>query len=48
MKLGAYELVFQNGGLTIEKDGCVLYFNHRPVHVTVKNEAAPIYVCERW
>ena len=40
MKLGAYELVFQNGGLTIEKDGCVLYFNHRPVHVTVKNEAA--------
>ncbi|MBQ6550250.1 MAG: hypothetical protein IJL78_02450 [Lachnospiraceae bacterium] len=40
MKFRDYELVFQNGGVTIEKDGKVLYFNHRPVHVTVKNEAA--------
>ena len=40
MRIGDYSFVFADGGVTIEKDGGVLYFNHRPIHVTVKNEAA--------
>ena len=40
LKFGDYCVCFKDGGLTIEKDGRVLYFNRRPVHVTVKNEAA--------
>ena len=40
MRFDTYTLSFQNGGVTVEKDGRILYFNHRPVFVTVKNEAA--------
>lgn len=39
MKLqsGAYQLLFKNGGVQIEKNGNLLYFNHRPMFVTVKS-----------
>ena len=40
MQILDYELIFKDGGLLIEKDGKTLYFNRRPVFVTVKNEAA--------
>ncbi len=40
MKLKDYILTFKDGGITVEKEGRLLYFNRRPVFVTVKNEAA--------
>ena len=32
LKLGDYELVFYNGGITIEKGGSTLYYNKRPIY----------------
>ena len=40
LKNGDYELVFENGGITIEKDGKVLYFNRRPMYLFVKTAMA--------
>lgn len=35
---GLYEILFENGGITVQKNGTTLYFNHRPVYVSVKDE----------
>jgi len=40
LNLGAYELIFANGGLEVKKDGDLLYFNHRPIYVSVKTYGA--------
>ena len=42
MKLvnGQYEMSFENGGVQISKNGKQLYFNARPVYVSVKTIAA--------
>ena len=42
MKLvnGQYEMLFENGGIRIEKDGKTLYFNARPIYVSVKTISA--------
>lgn len=40
LRTGAYIISFQNGGLSVVKDGKELYFNHRPVYVSVKTYAA--------
>ena len=37
MRLKDYELRFQNGGLEIWKKDTLLYFNHRPIYVSVKD-----------
>ena len=38
--LGSYEILFQDGGLQVNKEGQCLYFNHRPVYVSVKTYGA--------
>ena len=40
LKTGAYILRFQNGGFHVEKNGKCLYFNHRPIYVSVKTYGA--------
>ena len=42
MKLttGSYDILFQGGGLIVEKEGKILYFNRRPVYVSVKTYGA--------
>ena len=42
MKLvnGQYVMLFENGGVQITKNGKLLYFNARPVYVSVKTIAA--------
>ena len=40
MQFRVYTLNFKDGGVSVEKNSRILYFNHRPIHVTVKNEAA--------
>ena len=40
MQFGDYNLIFKDGGLLIEKEARTLYFNDRPVFVTVKTEDA--------
>lgn len=37
LTLGAYELLFADGGLSVAKDGKELYFNHRPIYVSIKD-----------
>lgn len=37
---GAYEVCFENGGVRVNRDGELLYFNDRPVYVSVKTYAA--------
>ena len=45
LKLGDYELVFYNGGITIEKGGSTLYYNKRPIYafIIIKKERNGIY-----
>ena len=38
--LGDYRICFENGGLKVLKDGRELYFNARPVYVSVKTYGA--------
>lgn len=38
MVTGSYEIIFENGGVEVQKNGATLYFNHRPVYVSVKDE----------
>ena len=40
IRTGAYEVLFQDGGIRVVKDGKTLYFNNRPVYVSVKTCAA--------
>lgn len=40
IRTGAYEILFQDGGIRVVKDGKTLYFNNRPVYVSVKTCAA--------
>ena len=42
MKLcfGAYELLFENGGIRVARKDETLYFNARPVYVSVKTYGA--------
>ena len=40
MKRGEYTLRFEDGGVQILKNGKVLFFNRRPVYVSVKTEEA--------
>ena len=40
LKNGAYELQFENGGIFVAKNGERLYFNRRPVYVSVKDIGA--------
>ncbi len=40
LALREYEIIFENGGLRVEKNGKELYFNARPVYVSVKTYAA--------
>ena len=35
--LNDYEILFKDGGLEVSKNGELLYFNHRPVYVSVKD-----------
>ena len=35
--IGSYVLHFENGGLEVRKDGKCLYFNRRPIYVSVKD-----------
>ncbi|MBR3431476.1 MAG: hypothetical protein IKG87_15395 [Clostridia bacterium] len=42
ISLGAYDIQFENGGIRVIRDGRVLYFNARPVYVSVKTYAAII------
>lgn len=37
LQTGDYTVSFENGGLEVSKNGKVLYFNHRPVWVKVKD-----------
>ena len=39
---GDYTLNFGNGGVTIEKDGNVLYFNKRPIYAFIKTTMAVV------
>ena len=39
---GDYELVFDGGGVVVEKKGEVLYYNKRPMYAFVKTEMAVI------
>ena len=38
--IGSYAVHFEHGGLRVEKDGKTLYFNARPVYVSVKTYGA--------
>lgn len=40
LNIGSYTLRIQNGGLEVCKEDSLLYFNHRPLFVTVKTAAA--------
>ena len=40
ISLGDYSLCFENGGIRVTRDGKMLYFNARPVYVSVKTYAA--------
>ena len=40
IKFGEYELLFENGGISIFKNNEILYFNKRPIYVSVKNIGA--------
>lgn len=40
MTIGEYEVQFENGGVKVIRDGRTLYFNARPVYVSVKTYAA--------
>ena len=40
ISLGDYTLCFENGGIRVIRDGKTLYFNARPVYVSVKTYAA--------
>ncbi len=40
LETGGYRVCFENGGVRVEKDGGTLYFNARPVYVSVKTYAA--------
>lgn len=37
--LGQYSILFENGGVEVKKENKLLYFNHRPVYVSVKTYA---------
>ena len=38
--LGAYEVCFASGGVEVRRDRQLLYFNRRPVYVSVKTYGA--------
>lgn len=40
LRTGKYDIIFENGGVEIVKDGKVLYFNKRPIYVFVKTAMA--------
>ncbi len=40
ISLGAYDVLFENGGIRVLKEGSMLYFNARPVYVSVKTYGA--------
>lgn len=40
LQLGSYSFLFQNGGIEIQKGDTSLYFNRRPVYVSVKTYGA--------
>ncbi len=40
ISLGKYDVCFENGGIRVVRDGKVLYFNARPVYVSVKTYGA--------
>ena len=40
ISLGAYDVLFENGGIRVFKEGFMLYFNARPVYVSVKTYGA--------
>ena len=40
INLGDFAVSFENGGLRVIRDGKTLYFNARPVYVSVKTYAA--------
>ena len=40
LTLGSYTVQFENGGVEVKKNGKLLYFNHRPIYVSVKNYGA--------
>ena len=40
LNLGAYRICYEDGGMRVEKAGKELYFNRRPVYVSVKTYAA--------
>ena len=40
ISIGKYEVHFENGGVQVRKDGKKLYFNARPVYVSVKTYGA--------
>ena len=40
LQYGAYELKFENGGISIEKAGSMLYYNKRPMYAFVKTTMA--------
>ena len=40
INLGGFKVSFENGGLRVIRDGKTLYFNARPVYVSVKTYAA--------
>ena len=40
ISLGAYEVLFENGGIRVSREGKTLYFNARPVYVSVKTYGA--------
>ena len=36
----AYSIIFENGGCEVRKDGKTLYFNHRPIYLSIKTYSA--------
>lgn len=40
LQTGNYDILFNNGGVSIEKDGNVLYYNKRPMYVFIKTAMA--------
>ena len=40
LNVNGYVVLFRDGGLSVQKDGRELYFNRRPVYVSVKTYGA--------
>ena len=40
LRAGSYELKFEDGGVSVWKEGKELYFNKRPIYISIKDISA--------